>query len=134
MSDEVVVKSKEKKYRGKTLEELKAMDTKEAAKYLTARSRRSLLRHPEFSDKFIKMCEEKNSRNKKIRTHLRDVVVVPKMVGMTIGVHDGKSFQNILITIEMLGHRLGEFAQTRKRVAHSGAGIGATKGSKAIKK
>ena len=134
MVKEVVVKSKEKRYRGKTLEDLRALDVRESAQYLPARSRRTVLRNFDVVENFIKACEKKISRNKKIRTHLRDIVIVPKMTGMTIGIHNGKAFQEVLITIEMIGHRLGEFALTRKRVAHSGAGLGATKGSRAKKK
>lgn len=134
MVEEIQVRSKEKKYRGKSLEELQALDVRESAKYLSARSRRSVLRNFQDVEKFTKICETKISRKKRIRTHLRDIVIVPKLVGMTIGIHNGKAFQDVAITIEMIGHRLGEFALTRTRVAHSGAGIGATKGSRAKKK
>ena len=134
MTEEVIVKSKEKKYRGKTLEELRALDVRESAKYLPSRSRRSVLRNFDVIEKFVRVCEKKISRNKRIRTHKRDLVIVPKLVGMIIGVHNGKEFRNVEITIEMIGHRLGEFALTRNRVAHSGAGVGATKGSRAKKK
>ena len=132
--EEIKLRSKEKKYKGINLEELKQLSIKESALYLTARSRRSVLRHPEFIERFVKTCEERISRNKKIKTHQRDLVIIPKMVGMRIGIHDGKSFQEVEIDTDMIGHRLGEFALTRKRVAHSAAGIGATKGSRAAKK
>jgi small subunit ribosomal protein S19 len=59
------------------------------------------------------------------------MVIVPGMVGMKIGIHDGKNFTSIEITGNMLGHRLGEFALTRQKVKHGAAGVGATKGSKA---
>jgi small subunit ribosomal protein S19 len=122
MVEEVRVRSKEKKHCGKLLEELQSMSIKDYSIYLPSRSRRSILRHPETIEKFVKSCEEKIKLKKKIKTHLRDIVIVPKMVGMLMAVHDGKSFQNIEIDIEMIGHRLGEFAMTRKRVGHSGAG------------
>jgi len=134
MEQEVEVKTKEKKYRGKTLEYLKSLDVRETAKYLPARSRRSVMRNFDVIENFVKACEKKQQRNKKIRTHLRDLVVVPRLVGMTIGIHNGRSFQDIIITMEMIGHRLGEFAQTRSMVKHSSAGIGATKGSRTKKK
>ncbi|MCH7568246.1 MAG: ribosomal protein S19 family protein [Nanoarchaeota archaeon] len=134
MVEEVRVRSKEKKYRGQSLDFLKGLDVRESAKYLTARSRRSVLRNFDVIEKFIKLCEKKIERKKKIRTHLRDIVIVPKFVGMTIGVHNGKSFQDVDITLEMIGHRLGEFALTRSKVTHSSAGVGATKGSRAKKK
>jgi small subunit ribosomal protein S19 len=131
---EVEIKSREEKYRGKQLEELKKLDVREVAKIMTSRSRRTVLRHFDLIEKFIKECDKKIMRNKKIRTHLRDIVIVPALVGRTIGVYNGKTFQDVAISVEMIGHRLGEFALTRKRVAHSAAGIGATKSSRALKK
>jgi small subunit ribosomal protein S19 len=134
MTEEVIVRSKEKKYRGKSLDELKTLEVRESAKFLPARERRSVLRHFDVVEKFVKSAEKKIEKKKRIRTHNRDLVIVPKLVGMTIGVHNGKIFQDVSITIEMVGHRLGEFALTRTRVKHSGAGLGATKGSRAKKK
>jgi len=134
MTEEIVIRTKDKKHRGKTLEELQKLDVRESAKYLPSRSRRSVLRHFDIIEKFISSCDEKRTVKKKIRTHFRDLVIVPKMVGMTIGVHNGKTFEDVIINIDMIGHRLGEFVLTRKKVTHSAAGIGATKGSKAVKK
>ncbi len=134
MAKEVVIKMRERKFCGLTLDELKAFSVKEVSKYMPARSRRSIMRHPELIEKFIKSAEEKISRKKKIRTHLRDLIIVPKMVGMSIQVYNGKSFEEVLIDVDMIGHRLGEFALTRQKVNHSAAGIGATRGSKAAKK
>ena len=134
MVKEVIIKSKEKKYCGYDLESLKAMPLATFAKYIPARSRRSVIRHPEVIEKFVKSCEDEVARKKRIRTHFRDLIIVPKMIGMTIGVYNGKSFDDVLIDFEMLGHRLGEFTMTRQRVTHSEAGIGATRGSRAAKK
>lgn len=131
---EVEIKSREEKYRGKTLAFLKELDVRECAKFMPSRSRRSVLRHFDIIEKFVKNCEEKEARNKKLKTHQRDLIIVPKLVGKTIAVHNGKTFQEVPISVEMIGHRLGEFALTRKRVAHSAAGIGATKSSRALKK
>jgi len=128
------VRGKDHLYRGKTIEELKAFDVRESAKFLPARSRRSVLRNFDTIEKFIKRCETKVSRNKKARTHQRDIIIVPRLVGHNIAVHNGKNFQDISITMEMIGHRLGEFVQTRSRVAHGSAGIGATKSSRSQKK
>jgi small subunit ribosomal protein S19 len=128
------VHKKEFIYRGKSLEELKMLDVRESAKYLPARSRRSVLRNFDKIEKFLKVCEKKAAKNKKIKTHLRDLVIVPKMTGIIISVYNGKTFQDISITSEMIGHRLGEFALTRAKVNHSAAGIGATKSSRAQKK
>lgn len=131
---EVEVKSREEKYRGKLLADLKKLDVRAIAVYLPARSRRSVLRHFELIERFIKRCEQSEANKKRIRTHLRELVIVPHLVGKTIGIHNGKTFEDVHIVVDMVGHRLGEFAPTRKKVAHSAAGIGATKGSRALKK
>jgi small subunit ribosomal protein S19 len=128
------VKRKEMIYRGQPLEQLQSMDVRESAKFLKSRPRRAVLRNFDSIERFIKLCEMKNQRKKKIKTHRRDVVIVPKLVGLTIGVHNGKDFQEVPITVEMIGHRLGEFSQTRNKVNHGSAGIGATKSSRAQKK
>jgi small subunit ribosomal protein S19 len=134
MAEEIRVRSKEKKYRGQSLEDLKALDVRESAKFLPARSRRTVLRNTDVVEKFIKSCEKKIAKGKRVKTHLRDIVIVPKLVGMTIGIHDGRNYQIVEVTMEMIGHRLGEFALTRTRVKHSSAGVGATKGSRTAKK
>jgi small subunit ribosomal protein S19 len=117
---------KEFSFHGKTLEELQKMSVEEFSKYVDARKRRTLLRGATEEQKtfFAKI------RNKdKIKTHCRDIVIVPMMVGKTIFIHNGKEFQQILIQPEMLGHVLGEFAFTRRRITHSSPGVGATKSS-----
>jgi small subunit ribosomal protein S19 len=134
MAEEQSVKIKEQKYRGQDVGVLKTMDVREVAKFLPARSRRSLMRHFDVVENFIKRCNEKISKNKKIKTHQRDIVIVPQMVGLTIAVYNGKNFEDVLITHQMIGHRLGEFSLTRRQVKHGAAGIGATKSSRADKK
>ena len=118
-------------FRGKTLDELNLLDVREFAKYLKSRQRRATLRQFSEIEKFVTRCNKKIARGKQIKTHNRDFVIVPKMVGMKIGIHDGRNFTPIEITGNMLGHRLGEFALTRAKVKHGAAGVGATKGSKA---
>ena len=120
---------KEFVYRGKLLSELKKLDVREFAKYLPSRERRSVLRHFDVVERFIKKCTENDSKGKQIKTHLRDMVIVPQMVGSAVKIHNGREFVNVKIMAEMLGHRLGEFSVTRKRVTHGAAGIGATKSS-----
>jgi len=120
---------KEFTYKGKTLPELKAMDLREFAQFLVSRERRSLLRQIEVTEKFLKNCERKIAKNKEIRTHSRDLIIMPKMVGLTISIYNGKEFLPIKIIEDMIGHRLGEFAQTRRKVEHGTPGIGATKSS-----
>ena len=118
-------------FRGKTLEELKALDVREFAKYLKSRQRRSVLRQFQEIEKFINRAKEKISKNKPIRTHQRDLIIAPEMVGMKLHIHNGRSFLPIEVTGEMLGHKFGEFAPTRAKTKHGKAGMGATKGSKA---
>ena len=128
--NEEIMKKKEILFRGKSILELKALDTRESAKFLPSRSRRAVLKHFDVIEKFLRRCDKKILRNKKIKTHLRDLVIVPEMVGMRVDIHNGKSFVPVNIIGEMMGHTFGEFALTRSRVKHSKAGIGATKGSK----
>jgi small subunit ribosomal protein S19 len=128
--------AKEFTYRGKTIEELKTLDTREFAKLTKARTRRAILRQTQSIENFVKKCAEFQSRKKQIKTHLRDIIIVPKMVEYNILIHSGKQFVPIQMIPEMLGHRLGEFVPTRSKVKHGAAGIGATKSSlaKATKK
>lgn len=100
------------------------------AKIASSRAKRHLLRN--HSDPFYERIEKNKKATKKIRTHRRDVVVIPKMVGKTIYVYNGKEFLPIEILPDMLCHYLGEFAFTRKRIKHGKAGIGATKSSTAV--
>ena len=64
-----------------------------------------------------------------IRTHCRDMIVLPEMIGLTIHVHTGKLFVPIVIAQEMIGCYLGELTMTRKKVEHSAPGLGATRSS-----
>lgn len=114
------------------MEELKQMELREFSKLLKSNERRSILRHSDVLQDFVLRCEDKIKKNKPIRTHLRDLIVVPKMVGLTIRVYNGKDFVPIQIIGEMLGHRLGEFSVTRSKVKHGAAGIGATRSSASL--
>ncbi len=125
-----------KTFRGYTEEELKNMDLNQFAKLINSRARRKILRgFTEAERKLLKdieetkMLMEQGKNPKPIRTHCRDMVILPQMLGLTIHVHNGKEFVPVKITIEKLGHRLGEFAITRKRVQHSAPGVGATRSS-----
>lgn len=128
--EETEIKRKDFTYRGKTLEELKKLDVREFAKFIRSRQRRNILRQFQKIEDFVNDAKIKTERNKPIKTHYRDIIIVPEMVGMKIHVHNGRNFSLVNITGDMLGHRLGEFALTRSRVKHSKAGVGATKGSK----
>lgn len=121
---------KEFTFRGKTLDELKKMSINELAQLLTARQRRTLGRG--FTEQQKTLLKKIKSNTKNIETHCRDMVILPDMVGMVIKVHYGKEFIPVNIEPEMIGHCLGEFALTRKKVAHSAPGIGATRSSASL--
>ncbi len=119
-------------FRGKTLEELMKMSIDEFAELLDTRKRRTLKRGlKEQQSKLLKRIS-KEKPEKTIRTHVRDMIILPEMVGRVFLVHSGKAWERVEIKPEMLGHYLGEFALTRKRVTHSGPGIGATRGTKFV--
>jgi len=125
------IKKKEFTYKGIEIEELKKLDVREFAKYLRSRQRRTALRQFQKVEDFINRAREKQSKDKKIRTHQRDLIIVPQMVGMKISIYNGNTFVPIEVTGEMLGHKFGEFAPTRNRVKHSSSGVGGTKGTRA---
>jgi small subunit ribosomal protein S19 len=124
------IKRKEFAFRGKSMEELNKLGVREFAPYIKARERRTLLRQFQEIEKFISRAKKKISKNRPVKTHLRNIIIVPELVGMRVNVYNGRKFLPVDITEDMLGHRFGEFAPTRERVKHSSAGVGATKGSK----
>jgi len=127
---------KEFSYKGKSVDELQAMDIEAFAKITGSRARRSLLRG--FDKNLLKKIEKALSEKKQgkepkpVRTHKRDTIVVPKMIGLRMAVYNGNVFENVEIKQEMLGHYLGELVLTRKKLSHGKAGIGATRSSTAI--
>lgn len=123
------------RYKGKTLEELKKMDVKEFLELVPSRVKRSLKRGFTESQKLLlkkidSTIEEKYK--KPIKTHCRNMIIIPKMVGLTISIHKGNHFEMIKIQPESIGMRLGQLTLTRKKTEHSAPGVGATKSSKAI--
>ena len=118
---------KEFLYRGKKLSELVNLTVKELTDIVPSRPRRSLKRGFTEEQKILLKKIDKGEQN--IKTHCRDMVIIPKMVNSTIRVHNGKEFLAIIIIPEMIGHYLGEFVLTRKGVTHSSPGIGATRSS-----
>lgn len=123
-------RKKEFTYRGYTLEEMKAMTLDEIVELLPARARRSFVRGiDEERMTFIEKLRA-NGGEEAVRTHCRDVPILPDFVGKKVAVHNGKEFVSVDIKPEMIGHYIGEFAMTRKAVAHSGPGVGATRSSK----
>jgi len=121
---------KEYTYKGKSIEELKQMSVEEFMKLVPSRIRRTMKRG--FTEQQKKVIQKIKKGDQNVKTHCRDLVILPIMVGLTIKIHSGKEFQPITIQPEMLGHVLGEFAMTRKKVSHSAPGIGATKSSSSM--
>ncbi len=117
-------------FRGKTIEELQAMKLEEVSKLMKSRNRRAVKRMSANYKAIIKKIEAAKKTGKAIKTHTREAVILPNWVGLKISVYDGKKFQDLTISPEMIGHRLGEFAHTIKHVVHSAPGIRATRGSK----
>jgi small subunit ribosomal protein S19 len=122
--------AKEFSYRGKSLEELKSLSLNEFSQLITSRARRSLKKGLTVEQK--KLLEKIKNNDGDIKTHVRDLVILPMMVGKNIKVYNGKEYFQVFITEEMVGHILGEFSLTRRRVAHNAPGIGATRSSSAV--
>jgi small subunit ribosomal protein S19 len=120
-------RKKEFSYRGHSIEELKAMSLEDVIKLLPSRGRRSYRRG--LNEEQRKLLERIRKKDY-VKTHRRDVIILPDFVGKKIGVHMGNKFKDIEIRAEMIGHYLGEFAMTRLAVKHSGPGVGATRSSK----
>ncbi len=122
-------------YRGYTFEELVKLSMDEFIKLLPARQRRSLLRGLTTEQrKLLENCRKakklmEQGKRIPIRTHCRDMIILPEMVGLTIHVYNGKEFVPVHITPEMIGHYLGEFAMTTKIVKHGEPGLRATRSS-----
>lgn len=119
------------KFKGKSLEEIKKMSLEEYSKILTSRERRTILKG--LTERQKKLLEQIRKDPQKFhKTHERDMVILPEMIDVKLGVYSGKEYVSVSISPEMLGHRLGEFVMTRQRVMHSAPGAGATRGSKHI--
>ena len=120
---------KEFTYHGLSKEELDNTPNEKLFKFFTARARRSLTRGI-IDDKKKLMEELKDENNKNpIKTHLRDVIILPYMIGKTVHVFSGKEFVPVIITVQMVGHYLGEYVITNKRVNHGAPGVGASRSS-----
>jgi small subunit ribosomal protein S19 len=115
-------------YHGKKVEELKKLSLEEFAKLIPSRERRKLLRG--LSEKEKKFLQRLKNSDKPVRTHLRQMIIIPEMIDKRVLLHSGKEWILVIIKPEMVGHRLGEFVLTRKKVLHSAPGVGATRASK----
>ena len=126
---------REQTYRGFTIEELQQMSMDDFIRVLPSRQRRSMLRGlPNEQRIFIEKLRKAKQKTEKgqkpvVKTHCRDVVILPEMVGVTILLYNGRVFSPIEITLNKVGHFLGEYIITNKRVVHGTPGIGASKSS-----
>ena len=122
-------------YRSHTIDELQSMSMDEFIRLLPSRQRRSLQRGLTPEQRILlenirtakKVLKEEGKAV--VKTHTRDMVILPEMVGVTILVHNGKEFTAVEIAPEMIGHYLGEYAITNKPVKHGSPGIGASRSS-----
>ncbi len=116
-------------FRGHTFDELQEMSLDEFAELLDSRGRRKIERGLRRQEKkMLEDLEEKDS----VRTHMRSMIVVPEMVGKQVHIYNGQDFVPVEIEKDMIGHYLGEFAKTRKKVEHSAPGLGATRSSQHV--
>ncbi len=126
-----VRRKREFTYRGYTLDEIKAMTLQEVIELLPSRARRTYLRGlDEQQATFVERLRGAAWDETALRTHCRDVPILPDFIGKKVSIHNGKAFETVEIKPEMIGHYLGEFAMTRRPVKHSGPGVGATRSSK----
>lgn len=121
-------RKKEFLYRGFTLEELLAMPFDEILGLLPARARRTYLRGLNYEQQLL--FDKLKDATEPVRTHRRDLPIIPQFVGKTVSIYNGREFKDVEIKPEMIGCFLGEFALTRKAPQHSGPGVGATRSSK----
>ncbi|KAK2159670.1 hypothetical protein LSH36_148g02024 [Paralvinella palmiformis] len=126
-------------YRGVDLDQLLDMSSDQLMQLFHCRARRrfsrGLKRKPMALIKRLRKAKKEAPPMEKpecIKTHLRDMIIVPEMIGSIVGVYNGKTFNQVEIKPEMIGHYLGEFSITYKPVKHGRPGIGATHSSRFI--
>lgn len=115
-------------------DEAKKLSMEDFIKLVPTKSRRTLQRMSIQVKKFLEKYRKHlaKSPGKPYKTHVREMVIIPEMIGERLAVYNGKEYVEFTIGPEMLGHRLGEYSITIKQVRHSGPGVGATRGSKAV--
>lgn len=117
-------------YHGYKIEELRAMSIQELLPVMPSRARRKVLRGWTVGEE--RFLSEIRSQESRVRTHQRDMIILPEMIGREVEIHNGKDFVKVELQPESVFHYLGEFALTRRRVSHGSAGIGATRSSKFV--
>eukprot|EP01127_Copromyxa_protea_P001042 TRINITY_DN1097_c0_g2_i1.p2 TRINITY_DN1097_c0_g2~~TRINITY_DN1097_c0_g2_i1.p2 ORF type:complete len:147 (-),score=33.05 TRINITY_DN1097_c0_g2_i1:59-499(-) len=126
-------------YRGIELDNLLELSHEQLMSLLPCRARRKFARGLNRKQLSLikklrktKSLAAENERPATVRTHLRNMIIVPEMIGSVVGVYNGQSFTTVEVRAEMIGHYLGEFAITYKPVKHGRPGIGATHSSRFI--
>ncbi|KAJ6257730.1 40S ribosomal protein S15 [Drechslerella dactyloides] len=126
-------------YRGIDLDQLLDLTSEQLRDVVHARARRrfnrGLKRRPMGLIKKLRKAKQEAKPNEKpdiVKTHLRNMIVVPEMIGSVIGIYSGKVFNQVEVKAEMVGHYLGEFSITYQPVKHGRPGIGATHSSRFI--
>ncbi|KQC06748.1 MAG: 30S ribosomal protein S19 [Methanolinea sp. SDB] len=117
-------------YHGFRLDDLKKMGITELVPLMPARARRKINRGMTRGEE--NLLSRFRAGDNRIRTHLRDMIIMPEMVGREVEIYNGKEYIKVEIQPEAVFHYLGEFAPTRRRVTHGSAGIGATRSSKYV--
>jgi len=121
-------RKKEFLYRGFTMNEMLAMSFDEVLGILPSRARRTYLRGLNYEQQLL--FDKLKTAEETVKTHRRDLPIIPQFVGKKVSIYNGKEFKEFEIKPEMIGHFLGEFIMTRKPPVHSGPGVGATRSSK----
>jgi small subunit ribosomal protein S19 len=121
-------------YRGHSVDELRSMSMDEFIKLLPSRQRRSLVKGLTNEQRTLmehvrRARKENGAKPAPVKTHCRDMIVIPEMLGLTLQLHSGKEYVAIEIKPEMVGHYVGEFAITNQKVVHGTPGIGASRSS-----
>ncbi|MFH1221755.1 MAG: ribosomal protein S19 family protein [Candidatus Micrarchaeota archaeon] len=131
-----MVTLKKDAWRGIDEEHVAATSNDDFLQRITSRDRRTLARLKvnqrlkKFYEK-VKAVRLKNPK-KMIKTQVREAIILPEWFGLTFGVHNGKEYKRVDITVHKIGRRLGDYSHSTGRVLHSGPGVGATRGSKFV--
>ncbi|OMJ10146.1 40S ribosomal protein S15 [Smittium culicis] len=126
-------------FRGIELKNLLELTSEEFMDLVHARARRKfnrgIKRKPMGLIKKLRKAKSEAVEGEKpeaVKTHLRNMIIIPEMVGSIVGVYNGKTFNQVEIKPEMIGHYLAEFSISYKPVKHGRPGIGATNSSRFI--
>jgi small subunit ribosomal protein S15e len=124
-------------YRGHEVPTLLDLSHAELMKLMTSRARRRFARGHVPMNLIRRLRKAKKDapegdKPKTVKTHLRNMIIVPEMVASVVGVYNGQSFTQVEIKPDMIGHYLGEFSISYKPVKHGRPGVGATNSSRFI--